>query len=75
MEDKSLETLIKLALDTRFPKECAGWKERRKEIMQGFQGTLAERQRAMHAKIERDFEGIRVKIREAVIVEVLKAFP
>ena len=75
MEDKSLEALIKLALDTRFPNECAAWKERRREIMQGFLGTLTERQAAMYAKIERDFEDIRVKIQEAVIVEVLKAFP
>ena len=75
MEDKSLETLIKLALDTRFPNECAAWKRRRKEIMQGFQGALAERQKAMYAKVEGDFEDIRVKIQEAVIVEVLKAFP
>jgi hypothetical protein len=29
----------------------------------------------MYAKIERDFEDIRVKIQEAVIVEVLEAFP
>ena len=75
LEDKSLETLIELALDTRFSNECAAWKERRKDIMQGFQETLAERQGAMYAKIERDFEDIRVKIQEAVIVEVLEAFP
>jgi hypothetical protein len=75
MEDESLETLIKLALDTRFPNEFAAWQRRRKEITQGFQGTLIDRQAAMHATIEQDFGNIRVKIQEAVIVEVLKAFP
>jgi hypothetical protein len=75
MEDKSLETLVKLALDTRFPNEFAAWQRRRKEIMQGFQGNLADRQAAMHATIEQDFENIRVKIQEAVIIEVLKAYP
>jgi hypothetical protein len=29
----------------------------------------------MYAEIERDFEDIRVKIQEAVILEVLKAIP
>jgi hypothetical protein len=75
MEDKSLETLITLALDTRFPYEFAAWQRRRKEIMQGFQGTLVDRQAAMHATIEHNFEDMRVQIQEAVIVEVLKAFP
>jgi hypothetical protein len=51
------------------------WERRRKEILQGFRGTLSERQTAMYANIERDFEDIRAKIQEAVIVEVLKAFP
>jgi hypothetical protein len=75
IEDRSFEALIKLALDTRFPKECAAWKERRREITQDFLGTLTERQTAMYAIIERDFEDIRVKIQEAVILEVLKAIP
>jgi hypothetical protein len=75
MEDKSLETLIKLTLDTRFPNECAAWKTCRTEIVQGFQDTLAERLWAMYATVERDFEDIRLKIQDAVIVEVLKAFP
>ena len=64
-----------LALDMRLPNECAAWKRRKKEIVQGFEGTLAERQRAMYATIERDFEDTRAPIQEAVIVEVLKAFP
>ena len=75
MEDKSLETLTKLALDAKFPKECAAWERRRKQITQGFRGTLAQRQAEMYANVERNFEEISVKIQEAVIVEVLKAFP
>ena len=75
MEDKSLGTLIELALKSRFPNECARWEKRRKEIMQDFQGILTERLTAMSAKIEQDFEDVRVKIREAVVIEVLKAYP
>jgi hypothetical protein len=75
MEDKSLETLIKLALDTRFPNEFAAWQRRRKEIMQGFRGTLVDRQAAMHATIDQNLEDMRAKIQAAVIPEVLKAFP
>jgi hypothetical protein len=74
MEDKSLETLIKLAFNTRFPNECAVWQRHRKEIIQGFRRTLVDRQAAMHATIEENLENIRVKIQEAVIAEVLKAF-
>jgi hypothetical protein len=75
MEDKSLEALIKLCLKARFPNECAAWERRRKEIMQGFRVTLTNRQAEMHATNEQIFEDMRVKIREAVIVEVLKVFP
>ena len=75
MEDKSLEALIKLGVDTRFPNECAAWKRRRKETIQDFRRTLAERQAAVYAKVEQNVEDIRVKIQEAVVVEVVEEFP
>jgi hypothetical protein len=43
--------------------------------MQGFRVTLTNRQAEMHAANEQSFEDMRVKIREAVIIEVLKVFP
>ncbi len=75
IEDKSLEALIKIGLRTRCPNECTAWERRRKEVMQGFRGTITERQGEMHVKVEQSFEDMRVKLQEAVVAEVLKAFP
>ena len=69
-EDKPLEKLIKLGLRTRFPNECTAWERRRKLAMQGFRGTVAQRQAEKHVKLEQHFEDIRVKLREAVVAEV-----
>jgi len=43
--------------------------------MQGFRGTIIERQAEMHVKLEQSFESITVKLQEAVVAEVLKTFP
>jgi len=75
IDDKSLEALIELGLRTRFPKECTAWERRRKEVIQGFRGAIAERQDEMHTKLEQSFADIRLKLQEAVVAEVLKAFP
>ena len=75
IDDISLETLMKLGLRDRFPNEFATWERRRNEIRQRFQGTRTERQKEMHTMLEQNFEDIKVRLREAVIVEVLKAFP
>jgi hypothetical protein len=75
IDDKSLETLMKLGLNDRFPKEFATWERRRREITQRFQGIRTERQNEMHIKLERNLEDINVELREAVIIEVLKALP
>ena len=75
IDDKSLDTLMNLGLRNRFPNEFATWERRREEIKQRFQGIRAERQKEMHTMLERNLEDIRVKLREAVIIEVLKAFP
>ena len=75
IDDKSLETLMKLGPSDRFPKEFATWERHRKEITQRFQGTRTERQKEMHTMLKRNFEDIKVNIQEGVIIEVLKAFP
>ena len=75
IEDQLLEALMRLVLRTGFPDECTAWERRRKEVMQGFRGTITERQAEMHVKLEQSFEDIRVKLQEAVVAEVLKAFP
>ena len=71
IDDESLEILMKLGLRDRFPNEFAAWKRRREEIKQRFLGSRTERQKEVHAELERD----KVRLREAVIIEVLKAFP
>ena len=70
IEDKPLETLIELGLRARFPNACTAWERRRKEVMQGFRGTITERQAEMHVKLEQNFEDIRVKLQETVVAEV-----
>jgi len=75
IEDKQLEALIELGLRTRFPHECTAWERRRKEVLQDFRGTITERKAEMHVKLEQSFKDIRVKLWQAVVAEVLKAFP
>jgi hypothetical protein len=75
IDDKSLKTLMNLGLIDRFPKEFATWERHRGEITQRFQGIRTERQNEMHIMLERNLEDINVELREAVIIEVLKAFP
>lgn len=75
IDDTSFEILMKLGLADRFPKAFETWKKSRENIIQRAEGILSERQKEMHIKLERDLESINVEIREAVIIEVLKAFP
>jgi hypothetical protein len=75
IDDKSLESLMKLGLSDRFPKDFATWERCRGAIIQRFQGIRTERQNEMHTMLERNLENINVELREAVIIEVLKAFP
>jgi hypothetical protein len=75
INDNSLKMLMKLGLRDRFPNEFSTWERRRKEITQHFQGTLTERERQMRTTLEQNSEDTKVKLREAVIIEVLKAFP
>ena len=66
---------MKLGPVDRFPKEFATWERRRGEIIQRFQGIRTERQKEMYTKLEGDLKDINVELQEAVIIEVLKAFP
>jgi len=75
IDDKSLETLMKLGLVDRFPKEFATWERHREGITQHFRDIRTERQNEMHTELGHNLEDIKVKLREAVIIEVLKAFP
>jgi hypothetical protein len=75
IDDESLEILMKLGPSDQFPKEFETWERRKKEINQQFQGTLAERQSEIHTILERNLEEFKARLREAVIIEVLKAFP
>ena len=75
IDNKSLETLMKLGLSDRFPNEFATWERRREEMAQLSRETFVERQKEMLTKLEQDFEDIKIRLREAVIIEVLKAFP
>ena len=75
IDDDSLKDLMELGLNTRFPNECETWKTRRREIKKHIVDTLSNRRAEAHAKLERDLADINVKLREAVTLEVLKAFP
>ena len=76
LDEKALKTLMRnMGLGTRFPEEYDAWEKRRIEIEKRFQNTLAERQADIHATLEQNAGEIEVKVRAAVIVEILKAFP
>lgn len=75
LEDGSLETLMRLGLSTRFPKEHDSWRRQRIEIKERFRRVLAQRQEELHGILEQDSKNIQAKLQEAVISEVLKVFP
>jgi hypothetical protein len=75
IDEESLETLMKLGLNDRFPKEFATWEKHREGTIQRFRDIRTERQNEMHTILERSLEVMKAKLREAVIIEVLKAFP
>ena len=75
LDDNAVKTLMRLGLSARFPEEYEAWEKRRTEIEKRFQKILAERQANIHATLEQNSGDIQAKVREAVIVEILKAFP
>lgn len=72
LDEKVLKTLLGIA---RFPNEYEAWEERRTEIAKRFQDTLTQRQAEIHVTLEQGSRIMQVKVREAVIGEILEAFP
>ena len=66
---------MRVGLCDRFQREFAAWERRRKEIVQRFRETLTERKQEMRTTLKRNFEDTNAKLQEAVIIELLKAFP
>ncbi|KAH9017733.1 hypothetical protein EDB84DRAFT_1422808 [Lactarius hengduanensis] len=64
-----------LGLKTQFPKECEAWERSHNEIERRFQQIISQRKEEILAKIEHDFEGIRVTLQRAVVGELLETFP
>jgi hypothetical protein len=75
IDDNSLEILMGLGVKKRFPNEYATWERRREEITQRFHGSLVNRLEEMHTKLGQTLEDIRLRLREAVVTQVLKTFP
>lgn len=72
----SLKSLVtELGLKTRFKKEYEAWEKSKNEIEPRFQQIVSKRKAEMHTKIEQDLEGMRVKVRRAVVSELLTTFP
>ena len=69
LDDQALETLMQIGLSTRFPIESESWKERRVKIEKRFQKKYTKRRAEIPA------EAIQEMVREAVIGEILEAFP
>lgn len=76
LDDKALKTLIHLGLGTRFAKENEAWEKRRIEILaKRFQRTLTHRQAEILVNLDENPGDMQANVREAVISEMLKAFP
>ncbi|KAI9437933.1 hypothetical protein BJY52DRAFT_1229957 [Lactarius psammicola] len=75
LDDKALKKLMHMGLITWFTKEYEAWEERRIEIAKRFQETVTLRQAEINITLEKNTEEIQAKVREAVIHEILKAFP
>ena len=67
-KQKSLVTA--LSLKNRFPKEYNDWERSKNQI-----GCRFKQDSQQKSKIEDDFEGIRVKVKRAIVSELLKTFP
>ncbi|KAH9031719.1 hypothetical protein EDB84DRAFT_1578728 [Lactarius hengduanensis] len=75
LDDQALKTLTRIGLSTQFPEACEAWEERRIEIAKRFQNTLTQRQAEICVTLEKDSGDMQTKVREAVIGEILRAFP
>ncbi|KAI9455142.1 hypothetical protein BJY52DRAFT_1122187 [Lactarius psammicola] len=75
-DSASLKPLITtLGLSTRFSKEYKAWEGGKNKIERRFQKIISLRKAEIHAKIEQDFDGIRVTVQRTVVSELLKIFP
>ncbi|KAH9039451.1 hypothetical protein EDB83DRAFT_2411806, partial [Lactarius deliciosus] len=75
LDENALKTLMPMGLSTRFPEACEAWEERRIEISKRFQNTLTQRQAETYVTLEKDSGDMQTQVREAVIGEILRAFP
>ena len=66
---------MELSLNTRFRREYDAWEKGKNEIGHRFQQIVSKRKQELHAKIEQEFEGMRVKVQRAVVSELLTTFP
>jgi hypothetical protein len=64
-----------MELGTRFPKEYEAWEKRRIAIEKRFQKTITQREEEAHETLQKESGDLESKVREAVIDEILKAFP
>jgi hypothetical protein len=64
-----------MELGTRFPKEYEAWEKRRIEIEKRLQKTITQREVEAHETLQKESGDLESKVREAVIDEILKAFP
>lgn len=76
LDDRALKTLMNLGLGTRFAKDYEAWEKRRIEILaRRFQRTLTQRQAEILVNLEENPGDMQASVREAVISEMLKAYP
>ena len=76
LDEKALRTLMRtMGLGTRFPKEYDAWEKRRIEIVRRFQKIITQRQAEVHETVTKESGALQSIVREAVMDEILKAFP
>ena len=76
LDEKALKTLMRtMGLATRFPKEYDAWEKRRIEIGKRFQRIIKQRQEEIHETLRKESGALQSTVREAVIDEIMKAFP
>ena len=76
LDEKALKTLMHtIGLGTRFPEVYGAWEKRRIEIKKRFQKIITQRQAEIYETLNRESRDLQSKAREAVIDEILKAFP
>ena len=76
LDDKALNILMcTMGLGTRFPQEYHAWETRRIEIEKRIEKTITRRQAEIHEILKKELGDLQSKVREAVIEEILKAFP